>query len=101
MSAPSNEKPTVGDTLKSLTGYDELAIDRAFGKGLDELNARELARALVFTLERRGGASDADAKRTALELPMSELDTRFETETEELDEEEPETPEGKGDFAAA
>lgn len=96
MNAPKNYGTTAQEAMSSLTGFDEIAIEKAFGKELDELSGRDTVRAIIFVLERRAGASDKDAKAYALGVSMGDLDKHFETSAEEVDDNEPETDQGKG-----
>lgn len=66
-----------GDTL---TGFDEVAIGKAFGATLDELAARGgLAgvRALIFVHRRREGDDDKAAKVYAMDATRSEVAAYF------------------------
>lgn len=72
------DKITVEECTKSLTGYDELAIQRVFGKGLGELTGTMVPRSLMFVMSRREGAKDPDAYRMAMECPLGDLEDAFE-----------------------
>lgn len=64
----------------SLTGFDELAITKAFGANLDDLAASgglASVRALVFVHRRREGDSDKEAKAYALEATRREVADYF------------------------
>jgi hypothetical protein len=96
MNAPSkNYGITALEGMRSLTGFDEIAVEKAFGKEFDDLNGRDTVRAVIFVLEKRAGANDKDAKQYAMSVPMGQLDDHFETDPEEVDENEPETEAGK------
>lgn len=99
MSAQKNYGMTAPEAMKSLNGFDEIAIEKAFGRDFDDLNGRATVRAVIFVLERRGGASDKDAKAHAMSIPLGELDQCFEETEDEVDEREPETDQGKGSSA--
>lgn len=93
-------KITANEMVQSLTGFDELAIEKHMG--IDpyadgERKPMAVMRAMVFVLRRREGASDQEARQAAMEMPMGVLkDTFAEEEPEELDPENPETPAGEG-----
>lgn len=92
---------TASELLDSLTGFDEIAIEKAFGKTLDEMGQRDLARALIFVKERRfNNLPDAKAREVAMSLPMGQLDDQFAPSENEPMPEEPVTAEGEGDSAA-
>lgn len=78
---PEPEKPTPGEVMDTLTGYDEIAIEKAFGADIETLiNAGKgltYLRALVFAQELHDGAKHEEAKRTALSLPSKDLADRF------------------------
>lgn len=89
------QKPTALEVSESLSGFDEEAIERAFGKEYDDLNGRNTLRALIFTMRRREGLDDAKAKKAAMEVPMGQLTDHFAAASQELDETDPETEAGK------
>lgn len=86
---------TARETLRSLNGFDEIAIEKAFGKELDDLSGRATLRALIFVVEKRNGVTDKDAKAIAMGIPIRELDDHFAKPVEEVDDDEPETDQGK------
>lgn len=94
----SKTDQTAEDLFQSLTGYDEIAISKAFGEDLNGLRTKPFMflRALIFVQLRRGGAKDEAAKREALEMTMTQLESFFEIDTEVMPE-EPATDMGKGD----
>ena len=64
----------------SLTGFDEVAIAKAFGANLDTLAAKgglEAVRALIFVHRRREGDNDKVAKAFALEATRREVADYF------------------------
>lgn len=95
MSAEKNYGMTAQEAMASLNGFDEEAIERAFGKELDDLSGRDTVRAIIFVLERRAGVNDRDAKKYAKEVRMGDLDGHFEATADEVDDEDPETEQGK------
>lgn len=72
-----SDKPTVEDTVRSVTGFDDIAVERMFGKELTDLSPVRLTRALVFVLKRRDGMNDADAFRACMEMGIGEVDGEF------------------------
>ena len=93
-------KITASEMVQSLTGFEELAIEKHMGVDPYADGQRKpmaVMRALVFVLRKREGASDADARQAAMGMPMGQLRDLFEDEQpEELDPENPETPAGEG-----
>lgn len=97
---------TMTETAQSLTGFEEVAITKAFGRSIETLANESLAmmgRGLVFVLERRNGADDKTAKQTAMEMPRSGLDAYFPDDPgdEEIDPDNPVTESGKDDEQSA
>lgn len=89
---------TVEETIGSLTGFDEIAIARAFNaewSDLAEHRPSTFTRALVFILLRRDGQEDTEAKNAVLEMTLQEVKDYFMEEEEETVPEEPVTPSGK------
>lgn len=80
------KRPTVEDATGALNGFDEIAIEKAFGKDLGSLNGTMTLRALVFALERRGGANDKDAYGTAMRATLLECRDTFDHGDEKADE---------------
>lgn len=71
-------RPTVTEVIQSLTGFDELAVEKWFKASVMDLNATMTGRALVFVLERRNGAADDKAAYgTAMRLSLKDVDDRF------------------------
>lgn len=88
---------TAGEFYESITGYDEIAIERAFdGQLLDWAHNEEtgspgqptkLLRALIFVDQRREGLKDLEAKHAALNLSVKECQEYFaEEDDDDLDE---------------
>lgn len=73
--AAAAEKIDPEALLESLNGYEEIAIETAFGFRLDNLedNAMRGIRALVFVLRRREGLDHKAAKHAAMELTLRQL----------------------------
>ena len=70
---------SMGEVFESLNGFDEIAIERAFGQDISTLKDKPTLamRALFFTEKRREGLSDKDAKQAAMESALSELTDYF------------------------
>ena len=67
-----------GDEMfNSLTGFDEIAVAKSFGRSpLDLARANEetnLLRALVFVDLRRNGSSDADAYQAVMGMSLKDI----------------------------
>jgi hypothetical protein len=62
---------------RSLTGFDELAIMKAFRKPWTELEGMFAGRALLFVQLRRDGAKDADAYRVSMEITAGDIEDLF------------------------
>jgi hypothetical protein len=102
--APAAEDKIVADALaNSLTGFDQLAIQKYFGLRFDQIgeDPTMFLRALWFVTLRRGPAKpkDADAYREAMGVSLGDLTAKFET-APDLDEDRPEeaADEGFADF---
>lgn len=65
------------EAVKSLTGFDEIAISQVFGKEFSELGQTMTVRALLFVTLRRNGASDSQAYRSAMTVSLGRLDGLF------------------------
>lgn len=97
MSADAETKVTVEEMIESLTGFEEIAIKKAFDSDIFNLlntAPTTAGRALVFIDKKRSGLSDKDAKNEALEMRLKDVDDYFEDEEPEVDEEDPVTPSG-------
>jgi hypothetical protein len=65
------------EMVDSVTGFDEMAIIRAFGQPLDSLTGTLTLRALVFLVERRGGMKDIDAYQSVMAPRADVITDRF------------------------
>ncbi len=95
MSMTERTRTEVGD---SLTGFDEIAIEKHLGYDIYAVVGVQPAkyrRALIFVHLRQQGTSDVDAKKAALNLPIGAAWDYF-AESEEVNPEEPDTDAGKG-----
>lgn len=89
--------------FNSLTGFEEIAVKRAFGVPISTLSGNKKAageplqflRALVFAGERRQGRTDAEAFEAAQAMPLSDVMGYFPDPAPELDPDHPETEAGK------
>lgn len=71
---------TADEMIESLTGFEEIAIEKAFGAhlfALAEQNQTMMLRSLVFVDIKRGGANDKDAKAEAMGLTLKQVQGRF------------------------
>ena len=90
---------TQTEAVGSLTGFDEIAIDKHFGFDLYQAYESKplmATRALVFCDLRHGGVPDKDAHQQAMSMRQSELMEYFEPEPEDVLPEEPDSEPGKG-----
>lgn len=87
------------EVAESVTGFDEIAIDKQFGTSLYEMKALA-PRALLFVHLRRHDLPDATAYRTVMEMTLKSVMSHFETDDEVMPE-EPVTDAGKDDCAPA
>lgn len=93
---------TATDVALSLNGYDEIAIAKYFGADYTELQARPIMflRALIFVVERRGGAKDTEAYKTVMTATGTEVNDYFPDDPTDADTGEdgdPESDLGKAD----
>lgn len=95
------DKPTMTDVCNTLTGYDEIAITKEFGRDFAVLvnYPTSLGRALIFVLNRRDGLTDKEAKRAAMEMRLGDVNDYFADEAD--DDEDPDTAAGEGDSQPA
>lgn len=73
---------TAEEISESLTGFDEIAITKAFHTPLHQLEGTLPARALVFVLKRRAGLTDGEAYKASMELSQSSLMEQFGEDSE-------------------
>lgn len=93
----SNTEMTAEDFFKSITGYDEMAIQKAFGTPFPALRDDQFRflRALVFVDLRRSGKKDGEAYAEVMGLGIGAVDAWFPDEEPEVFPEEPVTDQGK------
>lgn len=70
-------KPTLDDVSRSLTGYDEIAIENVFRRSITDLSGTLQSRALLFTLKRRSGMRDTEAFKDAMSMVLGEVQAQF------------------------
>lgn len=78
----STSEITALEMVESLTGYEEIAVERAFGRTVATLTQDKalrltMARMLVFAHYRRDGMKDPAAKEAALQLTIKEVNEFF------------------------
>lgn len=89
---------TVEEMMGSLTGFDEIAIEKAFGTevlALADHKPLQYVRALIFVDRRRSGRKDTDAFKDAQDLTLDEVNEGYFTPDVEPTPEEPVTDQGK------
>lgn len=74
---PGIENVDAEEVGRSLTGFDEVAIKRAFGASIGDLPETIIMRALLFVLLRRDGVKDSNAHKACMELPLGEVSDKF------------------------
>jgi hypothetical protein len=90
---------TQEDMVNSLTGFDEIAITKHMG--LDVYTDAEtkpigIARCLIFVAERRDGSTDVEARNTAMNMTLKDVQEYF-SDDDEVTPDEPDTDQGKDD----
>lgn len=71
------EKLNSQEMTRSLTGFDEIAIKKAFGARFEDLEGMFFARSLLFVQMRREGAGDAAAFKAVMEMTFGDVEDRF------------------------
>lgn len=88
----------MSEVMESLNGFDEIAIEQAFGAPITDLLETKPttgARALLFVIRRRDGMKDNEARKAVMEMRLGDVQGYFvDDEDEDL---EPVTESGKGD----
>ena len=80
-----NEKINADEVVRSLNGFEDIAIEKAFGVALLKMDEMRASRALLFILKRRDGANDFDAYKGAMEVTFGDLMDTFETDDDDED----------------
>lgn len=91
-------KLSISDTVATLTGFEEQAIEDRFGRTIADLlsqDAVKACRALLFVLARRAGDKDGDAYKAVMEFRLKDVDSRFQSEDEDQDDFDPDHPESE------
>lgn len=101
----SKTELTGNEVIDSLSGFDEIAIEKHMGYDVYTSDEPEygvfrskpvlLLRCLVFVMERRRGLNDVEARKAALDMPASDVKDYFAEEPDEVDPDDPETEPGK------
>lgn len=86
--APSTETSTAAlldpeEVAGSVTGFDEIAIARAFGQELTDLSELKSLRALAFVLARRRGLDDTAAYNEVMGQSLNEVMALFDFGSDE------------------
>lgn len=95
------ERLSMNDLVKSLTGYEEDDVEERFGHPIGVLldhRVVKAGRALIYVVEKRAGAKPTDAYKTAMEMRLADVNSRFLDEDEDEDDfnpDEPDTEQGK------
>lgn len=98
---------TLNEAMESVTGFDEIAIEKHMNYDIYTSDDEELGifrskpvlmiRCLVFVMQRRAGQSDVEARQTAMGMSVKDVHEYFTADPEEVDPDAPESPEGKDD----
>lgn len=78
-------RPTFREQLRSITGWERQAIQRAFNMRLSEMDEVDTATAAVFIKLRREGQDDVNAYNSAMGMPLGDIDDAFTPEPKEGD----------------
>ena len=73
------------EMMRSLGGFEEIAIAQRFGSDLLQLGGTMATRALVFVDLRRRGAKDSEAYKTAMDMTLGDVQDRFVVPDEDED----------------
>ena len=95
----STAEITADEMYESLTGFEEIAIEKAFGEPIEDLASTRVTsfgRALVFVHHTREGMNAKDAKEAAMRLRIRDVEAFWAEGEDEPMPEEPLTDEGKG-----
>ena len=74
---PLPAKPKLRDVIRSFNGFEEQAVERAFGTQVEDLSSTFLGRAALFVLKRRESGDDTDSYRAAMMASLSDIDDMF------------------------
>lgn len=98
--APKQITFSFDEMLESLTGFEEIGIEEAFGADITALmltNVTKAQRALVFVVKKREGLKATDARKAVLEMRLGDVQAFFADDEPEVNEDEPVTAAGKDD----
>lgn len=74
-------RPNIDEVLESINGFEEVAVEKAFGADPIELaqgqKLMKFTRAMVFVVKKREGLNDLQARQAAMEMTMADLQTFF------------------------
>lgn len=85
---------SVSEMSESLTGFEEIAVSKAFGKEIGDLPGTQPLRALVMVWHKRDGLDDSAAYQAAMNLSLKGCTGFFDAD-DEINDDQPETPAGK------
>lgn len=87
------------EMFDTFTKFDEIAVAKAFGEDVYALREKpfDFLRCLAFTHQRRLGLAHDEAREYAFNLTILQIGNYFADDPDEIDPEDPETEEGKGD----
>lgn len=99
MSSSGVPTMTIDEMVESLTGFDEIAIEKHFN-GFDIYNDGQTKsvramRALAFVLFRREGDSDPEAVKRVQGMTFKDVSALFLDNEPEVDADDPQTESGK------
>lgn len=89
------EKLSLSDTVGSLSGFEEIAIEERFGATIGAIlnvSLSKAGRALLFIKHRREGLKDSEAYKRAMELRLVDVSNLFFTDDEDADDVDPDNP---------
>ena len=97
----STSGKTLNEILESMTGFDELAIDKHLGIDVFKIAASGekalfLQRAMIFVNLRHSGVTDTDAYKQSMEMSVKQTQDYFEADTDIDPEGDEDSESGKG-----
>lgn len=81
-------KITANEMFESLTGFEEIAVERKFGatvEGLAEGKPLRLLRALSFVQFKRDGLDDTKAYNAAMDMTLAQAQAHFTEDDRDLE----------------
>lgn len=90
---------TVSEAMNSVTGFDELAVEKHFGFDLYQIADEKplmSVRSMIFVDLRHQGVADKEAHEKALSMTLGEVEAYFEDEPEDAMPDDPDSESGKG-----